>query len=90
MRWPDPGGHLRLRSDSLIKEMIDLEAGEVGGKPYLSLVLDQHTRFEGIQTRLEAFLDMMRRKHGLTGENYLRTFPGKPQSETEHDPDPRW
>lgn len=31
------------------------------GKPYLSLSLDEHTSDVGIQTRIEAFIDMLRR-----------------------------
>ncbi|MFC1854184.1 2-hydroxyacyl-CoA dehydratase, partial [candidate division CSSED10-310 bacterium] len=48
--------------DSLMKELIDLKAASTEGKPYLSLVFDQHTTIAGIQTRLEAFLDMLKRK----------------------------
>lgn len=48
--------------DSLMKEMIDQAAAIAGAAPYLSLVLDQHTTGEGLQTRLEAFIDMIRRR----------------------------
>ncbi|MBN2382940.1 hypothetical protein JXQ70_08665 [bacterium] len=48
--------------DSLIKELLDLSAASQSGLPYLSLVLDQQSSLEAVQTRLEAFLDMLSRK----------------------------
>jgi len=47
--------------DSLIKELIDLHSSEQRGLPYLSLVIDQQSGLEAIQTRLEAFMDMVKR-----------------------------
>jgi predicted CoA-substrate-specific enzyme activase len=35
-------------------------AGELGAKPHLILEIDSHTADAGVQTRLEAFLDIMR------------------------------
>ena len=35
-------------------------ASELGAKPYLILEIDAHTADAGVQTRLEAFLDIVR------------------------------
>ncbi len=43
-------------------------ASEMGAKPYLILEIDAHTADAGIQTRLEAFLDIVRNyREGQTG-----------------------
>jgi len=46
--------------DSMSREVVDYQAGlyEI---PMLSLVLDEHTAEAGVVTRLQAFLDMLRR-----------------------------
>jgi predicted nucleotide-binding protein (sugar kinase/HSP70/actin superfamily) len=45
--------------DSFSKDLVDRRAKASYPLPYLSLVLDEHTSQTGIQTRLEAFLDMV-------------------------------
>jgi predicted nucleotide-binding protein (sugar kinase/HSP70/actin superfamily) len=51
--------------DSLMMEMVHRRANSLGNKPFMSLVLEEHTAETGIITRLEAFLDMInRRKRG--------------------------
>ncbi len=47
--------------DSLLKELIDGRA-KTSAVPYMSLILDEHAGTGGIQTRVEAFVDMVRRK----------------------------
>jgi hypothetical protein len=48
-------------------------ASEMGSKPYLILEIDAHTADAGVQTRLEAFLDIIgnyQEKHHRTGESF--------------------
>ena len=49
--------------DSLTTELLKRHAGQIG-KPFVSLVIDEHTAQEGLNTRLEAFVDMVRRGRG--------------------------
>lgn len=44
--------------DAMVDKTLELEAKSVS-VPYLSLTIDEHTGEGGIQTRLEAFVDMM-------------------------------
>jgi len=46
--------------DSFSKELVDRRAKAHSPLPYLSLVLDEHTSQTGLQTRLDAFFDMVR------------------------------
>lgn len=48
--------------DSLLQVLIEEEARKHREIPYMSLILDEHTGEAGIVTRIEAFLDMIRRK----------------------------
>jgi predicted CoA-substrate-specific enzyme activase len=50
-----------------------LLASEMGSKPYLMLEIDAHTADAGIQTRLEAFLDIIE-NYRETREKPLRSF----------------
>ncbi|MCF8012608.1 MAG: acyl-CoA dehydratase activase-related protein [Clostridiales bacterium] len=47
--------------DSMIGELMDKYVGEVK-KPFMRLVLDEHTGEAGFVTRIEAFLDMLKRR----------------------------
>jgi predicted nucleotide-binding protein (sugar kinase/HSP70/actin superfamily) len=47
--------------DSLVSELVAREARDVG-VPFLNLVIDEHTASAGLQTRIEAFIDMIRRQ----------------------------
>ena len=47
-------------------------ASEMGSKPYLILEIDAHTADAGVQTRLEAFLDIVQNYRGA------RASPGRP------------
>ena len=48
--------------NSLLQVLIEEEAKKHREIPYMSLILDEHTGEAGIVTRIEAFLDMVRRK----------------------------
>ena len=47
--------------DSMMLDMVRHSAGNIG-TPFLQLSLDEHTSAGGLITRLEAFIDMVRRK----------------------------
>lgn len=49
--------------DSLMMDLLQRWARKIG-KPYLALVLDQHTSQSNIFLRVEAFIDMVKRKKG--------------------------
>jgi predicted nucleotide-binding protein (sugar kinase/HSP70/actin superfamily) len=52
--------------DSLMMEMVRRRANRLRATPFMSLVLEEHTAETGMITRLEAFLDMIkRRKRGV-------------------------
>ncbi|MBC7326749.1 hypothetical protein H5T87_01370 [bacterium] len=48
--------------DSLISELIQSEARRNGDFPLMVITLDEHTGEAGLQTRLEAFVDMLKRR----------------------------
>ncbi|MBI4295056.1 MAG: hypothetical protein HY669_02695 [Chloroflexi bacterium] len=48
--------------DSLMMDMVQRYSRRLGSKPFMSLTLDEHTAEAGLLTRLEAFLDMVRRR----------------------------
>src|SRR5208337_5151104 len=56
-------------------------ASELGSKPYLMLEIDAHTADAGVQTRLEAFLDII--------TNYHEARPGSGRATQDRDPR-RW
>lgn len=65
IKHPDIDGILNIASfacgpDSIIGELISFLIREYGNKPYLLLVLDEHTGSAGLETRLEAFIEMIR------------------------------
>ncbi len=45
--------------DSMTGELIERRVRQVSNKPFLNLVLDEHTGEAGLVTRIEAFLDML-------------------------------
>ncbi len=49
--------------DSLLKEIVDDKARKNKKVAYMSLVIDEHTGETGINTRLEAFIEMIKRRH---------------------------
>ena len=48
--------------DSLLKEIIDDRARKNKGVAYMSLVIDEHTGETGMDTRLDAFIEMIKRR----------------------------
>jgi predicted nucleotide-binding protein (sugar kinase/HSP70/actin superfamily) len=53
--------------DAMVDKTLELEA-KSAGVPFLSLTIDEHTGEGGVQTRLEAFVDMLwarKAKHGV-------------------------
>ncbi|PKM80140.1 MAG: 2-hydroxyglutaryl-CoA dehydratase [Firmicutes bacterium HGW-Firmicutes-13] len=50
--------------DSMVDKLIELEAKNAG-MPFLSVTIDEHTGDVGMQTRLEAFVDMLKMRKGL-------------------------
>lgn len=62
---PDIDGIINVASfacgpDSIIGELISFLVREHGKKPYLLLVLDEHSGSAGLETRIEAFIEMIR------------------------------
>jgi len=48
--------------DSLMMDMVRRQAAKLRSTPFMSLTLDEHTAEGGIDTRLEAFVDMINRR----------------------------
>jgi len=59
--------------DSLIQTLLEHEAKKLAGIPLLSIVIDEHTGEAGLVTRLEAFVDMLKRK-GVTSEDSFSSY----------------
>ncbi len=55
--------------DSVISELIERKIFRIHSIPLMTLTLDEHTGLSGIQTRLEAFIDLLNRR-GFS-ENYF-------------------
>ncbi|HZJ76338.1 MAG TPA: 2-hydroxyacyl-CoA dehydratase, partial [Oscillospiraceae bacterium] len=51
--------------DSIIQYLFEIKSGKEGSIPFLLLTIDEHTGEAGINTRIEAFLDMIewRKRH---------------------------
>lgn len=48
--------------DSLIGELLERQARRIPDKPFLFITIDEHTGEAGMITRLEAFMDMIKRR----------------------------
>ncbi|MCL6610036.1 MAG: acyl-CoA dehydratase activase-related protein [Peptococcaceae bacterium] len=48
--------------DSMVDKLMELASRDYPDIPYMSVTIDEHTGDAGISTRLEAFLDMVKRK----------------------------
>ncbi|MEG3070657.1 MAG: hypothetical protein RQM92_07405 [Candidatus Syntrophopropionicum ammoniitolerans] len=46
----------------MLNKFIELEAKQHGDIPFMTLMIDEHTGEAGMTTRLEAFVDMVRRR----------------------------
>ncbi|MQL52976.1 hypothetical protein GFC01_12035 [Desulfofundulus thermobenzoicus] len=69
--------------DSMTGELIERQARRRGNMPFLNLTLDEHSGEAGVVTRLEAFLDMIRRRSRAQGDP-----PVKPATECRETFDP--
>jgi predicted nucleotide-binding protein (sugar kinase/HSP70/actin superfamily) len=54
--------------DSFMVELIN-RSFDLGRKPYLSVTIDEHTSDVGLQTRIEAFLDMAMKRNTAAGRS---------------------
>ena len=54
--------------DSIIRVLCEQENRLIGGVPMITLVMDEHTGEGGFLTRIEAFVDMLRRKKNRAAE----------------------
>jgi predicted nucleotide-binding protein (sugar kinase/HSP70/actin superfamily) len=48
--------------DSMVDKLMEIASKDYPEVPYMSVTIDEHTGDAGISTRLEAFLDMVKRK----------------------------
>jgi len=55
--------------DSMVDKLIEIDARGQNGLPYISLMIDEQTAEAGVVTRLEAFVDMLRRRRRLHEDN---------------------
>jgi len=60
--------------DSFSKDLVDRRVKAFYPLPYLSLVFDEHTSQAGLQTRLDAFLDMVKARIMKMGGNSFPTL----------------
>lgn len=51
--------------DAMLDRLLEYAARERGQVPFLAVSIDEETGAGGIQTRLEAFVDMLKRRRGL-------------------------
>ncbi|HEX3011614.1 MAG TPA: acyl-CoA dehydratase activase-related protein [Syntrophomonadaceae bacterium] len=54
--------------DSMVDRLLEIETHRRSKLPYMSIMIDEQTGEAGIQTRIEAFIDMLRYRKG--GEEY--------------------
>ena len=65
LNQPDIDGLIHVTAfacgpDAVVDRVMEIEARRRGGKPFLSIAIDEHTGEAGVRTRIEAFLDMLR------------------------------
>lgn len=51
--------------DAMTNKLVELEAKEQRSIPFLSVTIDEHTGEAGVSTRVEAFVDLLKRKKGM-------------------------
>ncbi len=61
--------------DSIIQDLFERKSSKKGKIPFLLLTIDEHTGEAGINTRIEAFLDMIewRKRHSVGADGPVRT-----------------
>ena len=52
--------------DAMVDKLLELESRDRGRVPYLNITIDEHAGDVGVVTRIEAFLDMLKIRKGLT------------------------
>lgn len=67
LRNPDMDGLIHVTAfgcgpDFMVNKMIELEAKKAERLPFMSVMIDEHTGEAGITTRIEAFVDLVRRR----------------------------
>jgi len=67
--------------DSLMAELLQRHARRLG-KPFLNLVIDEHTAEAGLVTRVEAFVDMARRERKAA---YKKVYLSQPHVEEQNE-----
>ena len=51
--------------DAMTNKLIELEAKKTRQIPFMSVTIDEHTGEAGVATRVEAFVDLLKRKKGI-------------------------
>lgn len=51
--------------DSMTNKLVELETKKERTIPFLSVTIDEHTGEAGVETRVEAFVDLIKRKKGI-------------------------
>jgi predicted nucleotide-binding protein (sugar kinase/HSP70/actin superfamily) len=95
MQCPEVDGIINVSSfgcgqDSFTNALVEYYVTKHSQKPYLNLVMDEHTADAGLNTRVEAFLDMVdqRRKIGPSGTRVIEE-EAEPCSSTKFVKQPR-
>lgn len=70
-------GSFACGPDSIAAAVIESEVARKPGFPYMAITVDEHTAAAGLETRLEAFLDMVHQSKitGIRGERRVRGRP---------------
>lgn len=58
--------------DSMVDKLMEIQSKDYPGIPFMSITIDEHTGDAGISTRLEAFVDMVKRKKEVEGNQCPR------------------
>jgi predicted nucleotide-binding protein (sugar kinase/HSP70/actin superfamily) len=51
--------------DAMTNKLIELETKRLNNVPFMTVTIDEHTGEAGVNTRIEAFVDLLKRKKGL-------------------------
>ncbi len=61
--------------DFMVNKLLELEAKKLNKTPFTTLMIDEQTGDAGISTRLEAFVDMVKRQKGLDEPGVIDPMP---------------
>jgi len=53
--------------DFMVNKLLELEAKNLGHTPFMTLMIDEQTGDAGVRTRIEAFIDMIKRRKSAAG-----------------------